>query len=386
MTWPTGLTYEGRIATDGRRFYFDCQRDGHKRIRRVAETRPRAQRLRAEHDARYHLRIDSRTEGPTLGEIADEFLAHLDSVERAGELDPQTVRYYRQYVPDILAAIDEATPAAGIRQLDVVRAVTAWRGMSKSKGATIKKRLMILRRMQRWAGISPGWTIPDTVQRMVARPEARRKARDYDEETLDRLQAALPPGSLERAYFRTKRETVFREVELRELRVSQVDQVEGVFRYTLHAKKATYAHTFPVTPGLMAELQPHIEGKDPDAYVFSLSRSGRRRLTHWSLRKRFLAASERAGIDPPITALGQIRHRTITLLVDHLGPYEAQKAVGHRSVRTTEGYVRTPDRAPATEKAAEVLRRVAHGVTDSSAESVKVRHIGEGRARRGRKR
>lgn len=377
MSWPPGLAFRDRIATDGTRWYFRCQSGGHQ-ARASRRTRALIEDARHDHDEEFHRPTGVDEPSPPLGEILTRYARELERRGSKREISPKTVRYYRDMIAALsrTLALDPARQASSFTLLDIQAALEEWRETSSSEGALLRKRVGTLRTILLWAGVAPAWPVPEIAQK-------RRAPCIYTEEQLDRFEAELPLGSVERAVFIAKRETVMRDVELAELRVGDVDRGRRLIRYTLHAKRARYPHAFPLSPRLARELAPLIEGRAPDEPLFTIEggphSNGPRALQETSLRRRYAAASRRytrrlsqqvregklskgrlrellEGF--PIETISQIRHHGLTRLAQEVDPFTAQLAVGHRSITTTERYYRNRvDATPATRRAAKVLTK-----------------------------
>jgi integrase len=333
MTNPHSLRLRDRIGKDSAGgHYFICQRRGHKRLVRKFAHRRDAEVARAQHDTFFHT-IAGRVLASQgigrihyLGPLVDEFL------EAKSRKHPATLSHYRNHSNFLLRHFGPARIVEEIDQEAVDRFV-AWRlKHTATGGAAAIKDLVTLGTMLRSKGIPVHWRVKHGD---IA--AERREREPFGDHRIRAFFGALSDGSLERAFVLLKMRSAIRDVELFDLRWKDVDADGGCIRFPLRSKRHTgRVHTFPVSPDVIAALAPLMAGKGPDDYVFSLRRN---KLTKASLRVRFRRASERAGIEPPICGVGQLRHEMITLAKQKLGLKAVSEAIGHRSQATTWLYL-----------------------------------------------
>jgi integrase len=333
MTNPHNLRLRDRIGKDAAGVhYFVCQKRGHKRLMlRFAHKRD-AETARAQHDTFFHtiagrvLASQGIGRVHALGPLVDTFL------DEKSRKHPATLSHYRNHTNFLLRHFGPARIVEEIDQEAVDRFV-AWRlKHTATGGAAAIKDLVTLGTMLRSKGIPVHWR----VKHGDIEPE-RSVRRSLDRGHLRRFLQALPIGSQERGFVLLKLRTAIRDVEGFDLRCRDVDIPAACIRFPLRSKRhAGRVHTFPIGADVIAALAPLMAGKGPDDYVFSLRRS---KLTKASLRVRFRRASERAGIEPPICGVGQLRHEMITLAKQKLGLKAVSEAIGHRSQATTWLYL-----------------------------------------------
>lgn len=345
MSWPLGLKYHDRIALKGKAAYFVCARAGHKKLHRVFRSKRESEEYRAAHDTAIHSRLLTDLGIPqrrasdvvTLGEACREYVAHIERLEIDGLRDPATTLFYRSVTAFVIEGFGDDTPMSLIDR-SAVAAYTQWRRKrTTTGGARIIKELKAIQTIARWKlGAPLPWTVPHSEIRPV-----RRALKMVDPALIRRFIAHLPAGSVERAYAIVKLHTGMREVELRNLTVGAVDLADRSLSFILHNKGggAHELHSLPLTNDAVRALRPLVNRKKRRVSEWVFTVRGRK-LQHTTLRKRFIAASKAAGIEPPIESIGSFRHAAVTIASDAVGVERVSRAIGHRSVRTTEGYLR----------------------------------------------
>lgn len=385
MAWPSGLPFTNRRARSKSRWFFLCARDhgqpGGKRspLRKAFKTESDREYFAGRHDAlfhsdvlhdvREHLGVVPVEAGHcVLGELVDAYLAHLAENVAAGMRKQKSVEYYERLTPRLVEGFGADFDVRRITK-DLLRRYISWRRKTGStQGASIIKELKALQTFCRWAEIPFGWKVPfDEIRPKKAAAIHPGKV-EVTPAIIERLIAAMKPDSLEYAVAVTKLLTAMRTVELRELRVKNVDLKKREIRFTLHAKRFEYAHVIHVTPELAAVLRARIVGRGPEEYVFVIGGDGRP-LLEQTLRHRLRMASKRAKppIDPPIESLSHLRHEAITAAVKALSLEETARGTGHRNVETIEGHYlqrRYSDPAAAkvfAEAVRDAFKSVLHG-------------------------
>jgi integrase len=195
------------------------------------------------------------------------------------------------------------------------------------------KNLKALHTLSVFTQVDAHWKIPEWITNGDPSPAAAPRSR----EEIQSWFAAMEPGSLERDVVKLKVRTGIRNEEIYNLQAKHVFIREAVLRFVLRNKKRPVLHEIPLSVDVVEMLAARVAELKPSDYVFTLKG---RKLRESSLRKRFLRASERAEIHPPITSMGQLRHLAITAGVNAVGTRQTQVAVGHRTVTTTERYVK----------------------------------------------
>jgi integrase len=267
----------------------------------------------------------------TLGAILD---AYLEESKALGS-DPETIRAFAQLCKTIRRGIGDARRVPLARE-DLVEFASWARAHTKTRGDLIRRAFIVIRTAHKRANL-PRPDAPDV------RFERGSRIRPAPAVAL-RFVDALTWGSPERTAAELVLYTAGRLEELLRLRVGDVDLAAGILRTETRkgprgSRKATVL--YPIAEGLRRVLEAAVPpGAPADRHVVLLR--GHALKSASPLRKRLLAASTRAGIDPPITSLAWIRNFALSALVEAKIPVEvASRAAGHASVRTTEvHYVR----------------------------------------------
>lgn len=373
MALPSGLTWKDRRADTGGEYFFDCVRSGHKpgqkRVRRSFADRRSRETYITRHDAHYHDEFLAASMGiersPSLGDTVADFMQHIRELERDGKRDHKTVIYYRDICEKLIAHFGHDTPLATIGRRAGLQYTKDRRDAgSTSQGARFVKELKVVRRLQKFAGLTVVWELPTE----DISPVKNRRESIPIEDIRDFL-AAMPQGSAERAFTLTKFLTMLRNEELYAANVGDVDLEGKVLEYCLRNKQTgeKSRHVTHLPDSLVAELRPWVEKRKADAPLFHLEG---RRLGPWSLRKRFIAAGKKATearikIDPKakaidITAIGQFRHEAATIAMDAL---DSTKAVSdhldHKDEKTTRGKYRLRKRDEVLRQSKRVTETVA---------------------------
>jgi hypothetical protein len=336
MSIPKGLKFTRRLAETHDGWLFVCQRRGHPPLQKYLETtfKTDAESFRAAHDTAFHAPLFQHVgfepaKNIVIAQLCEEWLAHVEQMERDGIRKSQTTRHYDvccQYVVDGMKAIGVRT----VRELDPskVSAFIRWmRKSSKSEGALIVKTLSALKTMIRWKGLPADWRIPHDEIRAK-----KREKRDLDSATIRRLIRAMTPGSVEEAVAYLKARTGARDVEIREATPEEFDLANGVFAPMLHSKRKQKRHVYALTDDVVAIVRPFVKGSKKGEPVFTLDG---RPLQESSLRRRLIAASKRAKIKPPIRSLAPIRAEVVTLVADSGSMKDAAAWIGHEDEQTS---------------------------------------------------
>jgi integrase len=344
MPLPAGLKYRDRIAkgTDGR-YYVLCQRQPHPRTLRMFRHLKDARAWRTEHDYGHHTARGAATIAPVeerLETLCDDYLAHIEALVDRGKRDRQTAQHYRyclRYIKAGLAWLGVSCPS-DVTQ-DRISGYVAWRWEQpghphngcKTEGARIVKELKALITVLRWESIVITFRVPIDEIGAVHAERVHQPT-----ETIKAFLQAMPCDSVEYAFALLKIRSGIRNRELHLLHVSDIERETGIVNFTLRNKKHPVAHRIVLTDHTLSILAPHMAGKSPDDYLFTVRG---RPLGPRTLTERFRKASIRAGINPPITAIGSFRHVALTLAANSLGVAAVSRAVGHRSEQTTQGYM-----------------------------------------------
>ena len=267
----------------------------------------------------------------TLKEILNAYLEE----SRALGSDPETIRAFTQLCKTIRKGLGDARRVPLARE-DLVEFASWARDHTKTKGDLIRRAFIVIRTAHKRANL-PRPDAPDV------RFERGSRIRPKPAVAL-RFVDALTWGSPERTAAELVLYTAGRLEELLRLRVGDVDLKAKILRTETRkgprgGRKATVL--YPIAKGLQRVLEAAVPpGAPPDRHVVLLRRHAIKSAA--PLRKRLIAASARAKIDPPITSLAWLRNFALSALVEAKIPVEvASRAAGHASVRTTEGhYVR----------------------------------------------
>lgn len=353
MALPAGLRFTDRRAEDDSGAYFDCARSGHppgqSRVRKAFVRSVDRETYITRHDALYHDELLAAQLGisrsPYLGDTVADFMQHIRDLERDGKRDSKTVKYYAGICDKLIEHFGYDTPLDSIgRKAGLDYAKRRKKSGSTSQGARFVKELKVVRRLQKFAGISVVWDVPTDDISPVHR---QREAIDLGD--IRDFLRAMHAGSVERAFAFTKFVTMLRNEELYAANVGDVNLDSQRLDYFLRNKQTgeKERHVTHLPPELVEILRP-LTGRKPSAPLFHLNG---RRLDESSLRKRFLRASERAtaarrkiDADAPaveIMSIGQFRHEAATIAMDEL---DSTKAVSdhldHKDERTTRRHYR----------------------------------------------
>lgn len=371
MPLPKNLEFDDRLApythpTKGPGHYFICRRRGHGIYQEfVPGYKTDAKDARTEHDNDAHVHGRRALRDVPIEQLCDEWLAHMEKLEVEGVRDPATTRHYELLGRYLKAGMHHA----GVRRasdLDASRLSDFIRWMrlnTRSKGAMIIDALSALQTMLRWKWIPVDWKIPHD----EIRAQSSEK-RELDADTIRRVIAAMPEGSLEQAAAYLKARTGARDVEIYTARKEEFDldasiDVDGkpvrigIFRPVLHNKgRATKRtrHVYVITSDAAEKVRPFVERAAAGGYVF-VERTGRH-VTRESMRARIRAASRSAGIVKQkknvrklvsgelsrfentigaIDSLAQIRAEVATLVEEHSTLRDASDQMGHKDTATT---------------------------------------------------
>jgi hypothetical protein len=334
---PAGIKYQNRISTeavDGW-WWFRCQR-GHSETKRFKH-KGDAVTWRTKHDAAFHtemlreLGIRAAFVNPTLEEVCEAFLEDIRALEAQGSRSDKTTEYYEGIVGFLYEHLGRTSFVADINsRAGALYYVRQRKGQGRAR---TWKHLRALQTILAHAEIAVNWKIPTD----AIKPElSHRELTPLSPEEIKAFFAHMKPESDERDYALAKLRLGLRGVELRKLKVGDYDVEEKLLRFVLHAKRKTFQHLQAVPSDTAAMIERRIEGKPPQALIFTCDG---RPILDSSFRKRYLRASEAAGIDPPVGSIDQrFRHEHLTAGVDSNDPFAVMKAIGHRTIATTLSY------------------------------------------------
>ncbi|GEM_PF-5872539 len=364
MPLPKGLQFEDRLAPydhpkHGAGYVFVCQRKSHPYHEQfIPGFKTDAKGVRAEHDTNYHV-YGRRDRDVAIEQLCDEWLAHVEQLEVEKIRDPQTTRHYAIATDYLKRGMhDIGVRLASDLDSSRISAFIRWmRQNTSSKGSLIAKTLSALRTMLRWKWIAVDWKIPHD----EIRAETREK-KDLDAETIRKLIAAMPEGSLEQAVAYLKARTGARDVEILSAKKDEFDldlsiDVDGrevaigVFRPILHNKgsRVRKRHVYVITSDAVEKIRPFVRKAAPGGYVFTDDTG--KPMTRELMRPRIRAASKAAGFiamkrdgakkNPvrigAIDTLAQIRAEIATAVYEETSDMKAAAAhLGHADEKTTE--------------------------------------------------
>lgn len=336
MPIPKGLNFDNRIAKVGDDWLFVCQRKGHPVLHKYLRSKFKtdAESFRAAHDTAFHAPLFQHVgfepaRNLTVAALCAEWLEHMEQLEVDGIRKWQTTRHYKTCCDYLTRGMKEIGVRT-VRELDpskLSRFVRWMRKNSRSEGALIVKTLSALKSLVRWKGLPADWKIPHDEIRPV-----KREKRDLDSAVIRRLIRAMDPGSVEEAVAYLKARTGARDVEIREARAQEFDFEVGVFAPILHSKRKAKRHVYALTDDVLAKVRPFVRRARKGEPVFTIDG---RPLGETSLRRRLIAASKRARIDPPIWSLAPIRAEVVTIVTDSGTIRDAAEWIGHESEQTT---------------------------------------------------
>lgn len=304
--------------------------NGGKFIRKiVADTREGAQAELDRVKEDYQRRLLGVAEGKTLADFAPLFLAHKENQGRA--MEPIRVRVERCLVPHFgkmaLEEID-ATALDGYVQARKAEGV---------ENATVNRDVGVLRHMLRLAVRKWRWLRQEPYIEML--PENGPRERELSEEEEARLKPVCSAAFwdlVQAAIF-----TGMRQGELIGLRESQVDLAGRVIDFppTKRGKKRLVPIAEPLYYVLARLRQERTRngGRQLAGKVFL--REDGRPWTKDSVERRLERALKDAKIETPLR-FHDLRH-TCSSRLKRLGvdDMEIQELLGHKSLRTTRGYI-----------------------------------------------
>ena len=277
---------------------------------------------------------------PTFAEVCEEWLRHG---ERERRLKPSTVIDYRS------STSARILPALGPTPVDAVSTgdLEVWRQGLLAGGElshrTINKLLMIVGAVFEWAR-RRGLIANNPARNLDKLKEPRYDDLDfYDPDEVWQLVRAAASSS-DSVMFLLLAFSGLRRGEALALSWRDVDFDREVIRVRgnwSHGRvvttKGDRVRSVPLVPQLAAELHKfHARAAfaAPDDPVFCDVLG--ERIDGSALRRRFVAARDRAGLRP--LRLHDLRHTFASLAIDMASPVEVQAWAGHRDPRTTARY------------------------------------------------
>lgn len=278
---------------------------------------------------------------PIVLDLVRDFLADAE----ARSVAAATLEYYHACTAGPVTWLETVLrrPDLLADELDdrLIARYVAWRvgrrlGRSRRPASEVSahKDLTILAMVYRHARVEQRWRKPAR----LATSLGGKRVLTVDE--LAAFLAALPVGSLARTVAEVAAATGMRGCDIRALTWPQLDFAARTITFV--ARKTGGHQILPMADS----LAPHLEAwRDAPRSVERVDRSvfhlDGRLLRRESLRRPFREASRRAGIHPPIQAIGLTRNAVAAHLLERgESPYLVAALLGHADVRTTMGYVK----------------------------------------------
>lgn len=333
MAFPQGLRFENRIARDHRRVYFVCQR-GHRILRRTFPTMSAATAFRANHDATVHARGARPVEPsrPTnVHQILRDYLAHFEALVERGARSETTLRDYQTCGRVILRTFPDI-PYDAITGSVLSSYVSA--RLASSQGSRIAKELKAVQRAVRWTWgrAAVTWDIPS--DELAWAPHRPRRLH------IDEIRAFLehlPP--IPRAVCIVKVRVPIRNTELARAKVCDLDLEAATLAVEIRKRKTWTRVVFPLVDDALEAARLLAGDRGPNEPLVLWRGRPINLNTNRTFECSFRRASAAAGIDPPITSIGSLRHHLITWSARSLGTGATQRAVGHMHEATTARYL-----------------------------------------------
>jgi len=307
------------------------------------------------------------SEAPTFGQVCDEWLRHG---ERERRLKPSTLIDYRS------STSARILPALGALRVDAVSTddLESWRQRLLADGElshrTINKLLMIVGAVFERAR-RRGLIANNPARNLDKLKEPRYDDLDfYDPDEIWRLARAAASAS-DGAMFLLLAFSGLRRGEALALTWRDVDfereliRVRGNWSHgRVVTTKGDRVRSVPLVPQLAVELRRLHETAtfgEPDEPVFCDAAG--ERIDGSALRRRFVAARDRAGLRP--LRLHDLRHTFASLAIDMASPVEVQAWAGHRDPRTTARYTHYKSRREEAQRLARAFGSLPSGPAGS---------------------
>jgi len=275
---------------------------------------------------------------------------------KADERQPKSIQQLEYVAALFQRALGSAQPAAMTYE-DLERFV-AWArapgNLRGTRGRAVQLAVSLARTAIGRAGLPVPKAPPVTVLQRASKTIATGAAA--------RFLAELQPGSLERTFAEVIFRTARREVEVRRLRVGDVDLHRGVLTFCRLKGRRPGDDPHPIGPTLRRILEVylvgHCQGLVPADPLFGLDSTrdgvrGRHALDVTSLAKRLEPAARRAGLWKRVRTLGWLRNQAATdarragAALDDVSLF-----LGHADVSTTARHYVEDDRWAARKRLA----------------------------------
>lgn len=287
--------------------------------------------------------------GATFADAAAEYLRYVEQVRQR---DATTVKDYRGVITGYLV------PEFGERDLAAITAddVDAYKERLMAEGRlsnrTIVRHLTVLHGVFKRAKRVYGLADNPASAELVDRPTVTYTG-EFETFTRDEVEllAAHAANAQDAALFRTAAYTGLRQGELLALRWRDVDLVGGLLHVrrnytdrTEKVPKGKRVRSVPMTPAVvdaLATLKDREHFTADEDLVFCDDVGGF--LNGWSMRRRYYAALERAGLRR--LRFHDLRHCFGSAAITRLDAYAVQSYMGHQHYSTTQRYLHHKPRA-----------------------------------------
>lgn len=297
-------------------------------------------------DARRGIYLGADATGATLADAAAEYLRYVSEVR---QIDPDTVADYRGVIHGdgyLLAELGADTPIEDIAPGDVERYRDQLMEAGELSNRTIVRHLTVLhgifKRAKRVWGLAENPASAD----MVERPKVVYTGEfdTFDRDEVERL-ATAAESVQDAAIYRVAAYTGLRQGELLALRWEHVDFIAGLLHVRRNftggvekVPKGKRVRSVPMMADVidaLAALKEREHFTDDGDLVFA-SEVGEH-LDHFTLRKRYYAALDRAGLRR--IRFHDLRHAFGTAAIQKLDAYSVQSYMGHQHYSTTQRYL-----------------------------------------------
>jgi integrase len=282
--------------------------------------------------------------GATFGQACAEFLRFVRVVRK---IDPKTAKDYEGVINGyLLKEFGADTPAEDVDPDKVDAYKERLIEEDKLSNRTIVRHLTVGTGVYKRAKRKWGVKVNPFAAELVERPPVDYTGEfdTYDRDEVELL-AANADSDQDAAIFRTAAYTGLRQGELLALRWKWVDFVDGLLHVRRNftggeekVPKGKKVRSVPMMPDVISTLAKLKERDDftgDDDLVF-VNEVGSH-VDHYELRKRFYAATEKAGLRR--IKFHDLRHAFGTAAVKKLDPLKVQGYMGHKHYSTTQRYL-----------------------------------------------
>jgi integrase len=294
-------------------------------------------------DARRGTLAGAQRTGATFADAAAEYLRFVAEVR---QIDSDTAADYRGVIDGYLVSEFGDRPVEAVTPDNIDAYKEKLIAAGKLSNRTIVRHLTVLhgifKRAKRVWGLAENPASADVVERPKVVYSGEFDTLDRDE--IERL-AKAAESQQEAAIYKTAAFTGLRQGELLALRWEHVDFVAGLLHVRRNftsgrekVPKGKRVRSVPMMPAVidtLAQLKEREHFTADDDLVFC-SEVGDH-LDHFTLRKRYYAALERAGLRR--VRFHDLRHAFGTAAIKTLDPYAVQSYMGHQHYSTTQRYL-----------------------------------------------